>query len=48
LRIQVLVAPCQPELVERGSRKLVGRGKRGSGWSQMISLALEFEKHGSN
>jgi hypothetical protein len=26
----------------------VGRGKRGSGWSQMISLALEFEKHGSN
>jgi len=26
----------------------VGRGKGGSGWSQMISLALEFEKHASN
>jgi hypothetical protein len=26
----------------------VERGKRGRGWSQMISLALEFEKHASN
>jgi hypothetical protein len=26
----------------------VGRGKRGRGWSQMISLALELEKHTSN
>jgi hypothetical protein len=26
----------------------VGRGKGGRRWSQMISLALEFEKHASN